>query len=277
MTPLKSILDNLDGLDEAFHGLYEKDGDKFVLRLDSNSVREHPHVLSLKNALDRTQNELKEAKSSLNASKGRLENVPEDFDAALYSRLVAEEKSRKENPEQPDRQLASQRDMYEERIQRAANKHQKELADLNQEIVAKQVSLDARDKDQALDQAISTVGIKREFVPAVRALMRGQVQIDPNDMQDGRPVPFLETDMGRQTVAQYMQNWVQSDAGKVYVEAATGGDAGGSGERIAPGTENPWRTDGGRRPNLTKQQDLLSKNPALARRLAAQAGVTLAA
>lgn len=276
MDPLKAVLDTLDGVDESLHNLYEQKGDKFVLRLDTATVREHPHVTPLKNALDRTKEELEVTKNALSGAKQRLDGVPDDFDASEFSRLRAEAKAREENPDRADQQLNSQRDMYEERIRTIADKHRKDLAERDANHAALRVQIQGRDKDAALDSALATSGIKKEFLPAVRALMRPKVLID-EQTGDDKPEVYIDTDMGRQDVSQFMQNWVQTESGKIYVEPATGGDAGGSGTRLPPNTENPWRTDGGRKPNLTKQSQIISQNPALARRLASQAGVNLPA
>lgn len=277
MEPLKAVLDTLDGVDESIHNLYEQKGDKFVLRLDTATVREHPLVTPLKNALDRQKEELEVTKNALSGAKLRLDGVPDDFDASEFSRLRAEAKARAENPDRADQQLNSQRDMYEERIRTIAEKHRKDLTERDQNMAGLRVQIQARDKDNALDNALASSGIKKEFLPAVRALMRPKVQIAESN-NDGEPSEvYIDTDMGRQDVTQFMQNWIQTESGKIYVEPASGGDAGGSSNRIPNNTENPWRTDGGRKANLTKQQLIIAQNPALARRLAQQAGVTLPA
>lgn len=274
MNRLIALLDNLDDVPDFLHEYYtEKDG-KYILNLEQNSVREHPHVLALKNAHDRTTQELREARGRLSEAQQRTEGLPEDFDPAEYTRLVAEDRARKDNPDKPDQQLASQRDMYEDRIRQAGVKHADDLRKAEERRVSLQRQLDGRDKDAELDAALATVGIKKEFLPAVRALLRPQVQLERHEGED-RPEVYLDTDMGRQSVGQYVGNWVQTDAGKIYVSPATGGDAGGSGDRSGRGVDNPWRSDNGQKPNLTRQQEIISANPSLAKRLASQAGVTL--
>ncbi|WMT92800.1 hypothetical protein [Pelagibacterium sp. H642] len=74
------------------------------------------------------------------------------------------------------------------------------------------------------------------------------------------------------SVEEQFRSLYEEQDGKHFVAKPTGGDAGGSdGKRIA---DNPWDSSNGKKPNLTRQQQLMTENPAKARQLAQAAGVT---
>lgn len=119
--------------------------------------------------------------------------------------------------------------------------------------------------DRALKDALVEAKIDDTYKPAVEALLREKgIKLT----KDG------EAQINGQPVSEFVKDWAASDAGKPFIlNGNSGGDAKGGGGKPASGA-NPFKADTA---NWTEQARLLRDDPAAAKRLAQEAGITLAA
>lgn len=224
---LKTVVDTLDGLDEAVSKFYaEKDG-KFYLQVEG--VNEHPDVVSLKNAYERVKADKATAIEERDALKAKIQDLPDDFDAEKWAKLkdgkpdeAALVKLRQE--------LEGERDDWKSKYETAQE-------------TARRNALD-RDLSDALTEAGVT---KPSFMQAARRMLADGVQVG----EDGKPV--VETDMGPMPLTEHVKRWAAGE-GKDFVTPPSGGGArGGNGgasgakkwgdmtsaEKVALHRENP--------------------------------------
>ncbi|WP_313349373.1 hypothetical protein [Paracoccus sp. (in: a-proteobacteria)] len=185
---IKTVLENLDGIDDAVKSLYvEKDG-KFILDLEG--VDAHPDVANLKSAYERVKAKEAEARTEAKTAK-------DDLAAALKGKpdeaaLIAERQ-----------RLETERDEWKGKAEKAEGQ------------------LTGVTRDQALTEALGAAGITDPGLQkGAAALLRDQIK-----MVDGKPV--VETDMGPKALADHAKHWAASE-GKAFVTPPAGGGAGGS-------------------------------------------------
>lgn len=257
---LKTILDSLDDVPEALRGEYKEIDGKFVL--DIEGIDAHPAVVNLKTAHERQKTANKTLQTDLTAAKARLEGLPDDFDADAYEALQAQAEGKA--PAKTDEQVAQVRQQLE-------RKHQGELAKKDDRIKTLEGALTQSKIDDGLSKALDEAGVDPAFKPGAIALLKSKGAVKLVE-EDGTFKATVETDMGPMPLAGYVKDWTGSDEGKIYVKKPTGGDAtGGNGQKFA---DNPWDASNGKKPNLTRQQALITENPAKARQMAQAAGVT---
>lgn len=239
---LKTVVETLDGLDEAVTKFYaEKDG-KFYLQIEG--VNEHPDVVSLKNAYERVKADKATAIEERDAFKAKAQGLPEDFDAEKWAKL---------KDGKPD-EAALVRLRQELEVERDEWKSKFETA---QETARK----NALDRD--LSDALTAAGVTEPaYMKAARTMLSAGVQVG----DDGKP--YVETDMGPMALADHVKRWAAGE-GKPFVAQPSGGGAkGGSGSKS--GGDNPWKAE---TRNLTRQAEILKTDPAEANRLKQEAGV----
>ena len=201
--PIKTVIENTDGLNEALVPFYTEQDGKFYLQIEG--VREHPDVLNLSNAYERVKADRDTAKAERDRYKMAADSLPEDFDPAKWAKL---------KDGKPDdsalvairQQLEAERDEFKTKYETA-----NETARIN--------AL-ARD----LTDALSAEGVTDPlFIRSARALLSPEVKI----AEDGKP--YVDTDMGPVSVPERVKRWVASE-GKSMVDPGRGGGAkGGSG------------------------------------------------
>lgn len=256
---LKTILDGLDDVSEALRGEYKEVDGKFIL--DIEGIDAHPSVVNLKTAHERQKTANKTLQTDLAAAKTRLEGFPDDFDADAYEALKATAEGKA--PAKTDEQVAQVRAQLEK-------KHNAELAKKDERINALTGAVTKATIDDGLSKALDEAGIDPAFKPGAMALLKSKGAVKLVE-EDGAFKATVETDMGPMPLSGYVKDWSGSDEGKIYVKKPTGGDApGGNGQKFA---DNPWDSSNGKKPNLTRQQALITENAAKARQMAQAAGV----
>lgn len=266
---LKSILESLDEVLEALRSEYKattmptgEGSTKQVFVLDIEGIDAHPAVANLKSAHERQKQSNKALQTDLAAAKGRLEGLPDEFDADAYEALVQQAEGKA--PPKTDEQVAQVRAQLEK-------KHNTELAKKDERINALTGAVTKATIDDGLSKALDEAGIDAALKPGAMALLKSKGAVKLVE-EDGQFKAQVETDMGPMPLAGYVKDWSGSDEGKIYVKKPTGGDApGGNGQKF---TDNPWDASNGKKPNLTRQQALISENAAKARQMAQAAGVT---
>jgi hypothetical protein len=227
---LKTVLESLDGLDEALKAHYsEKDG-QFVLQVEG--VDAHPDVANLRNAYERTKADREAARQERDEWKKKAGNIPEDFDPEKWEKL--------KDGKADEAKLVQLRQDYEAQIEEWKGKAQ----------TAEQRAVQSA-IDRDLTDALSAAGVtKPAFAKAARQMLAPLVKMG----DDG--VPVVETDMGPMAPAEYVKRWA-ADEGRDFVTMPSGGGAtGGNGtggskkwsdmnpaEKVALRRENPEEYD----------------------------------
>lgn len=185
---LKSVVDTLDGLDEAVKPLYAEADGKFVLQVDG--IDAHPEVANLKSAYERVKADRETARADAKRAK-------DDLAAALKDKPDADAlvKLRDEMQAQIDT-LTTERDTLSGQLTGVT-------------------------RDRALSDALTTAGVTNPaFQKAATAMLAGSVKL-----VDGKAI--VETDMGPVDVAQHVKRWAAGE-GKDFVTPPAGGGAKGS-------------------------------------------------
>jgi hypothetical protein len=198
---LKTVLETLDGVDDAVKTFYAETDGKFILKVDG--VDSHPDVANLKTAYERVKADRDKLRQERDDATAKLKSVPDDFDPEKWARA----KEGKADPQQ----LAQLRQTLEAERDEWKGKFEGIVAESRQKAI--------RD---AVQKALADSGVPE-------GARRGAAL----DMMDGRKVdlqgemPTIDTDMGPMPVAEYAKRWVSKD-GAAYVPKPSGGDAKGN-------------------------------------------------
>ncbi|CAD7023184.1 hypothetical protein REJC140_00121 [Pseudorhizobium endolithicum] len=258
---LKAIIDSLDTVEEQFRSLYEDKDGKFVLAIEG--IESHPGAAALKSALDRVRGEKRTLSEKLTGAESRLEGLPEDFDADAYETLRTQAEGKE--PPKIEERLTAQKTQLEAKFAKEREKLEERANKLDSTLRRVMV-------DDGLTKALLDAGIDKTFLPAAKALLKEKGQIKLVEDDDAIHVFADDGVNDRTPLTDYVRNWAGQDEGKVFVAKPTGGDAkGGDGRQFS---DNPWDTSNGKKPNLTKQQQLIQENAVKARQMAQAAGVT---
>lgn len=258
---LKAIIDSLDSVEEQFRSLYEEKDGKFVLMVDG--LESHPGAAALKAALDRVRGEKRTVSDKLTAAESRLEGLPEDFDIEAYETLRQQAEGKE--PPKVEERLAAQKTQLEAKFAKDREKLEARANKLDGTLRRVMV-------DDGLTKALLDAGIDKNYLAAAKALLKEKGQIKLVEDDDAIQVFADDGVNDRTPLTDYVRSWAGQDEGKVFVAKATGGDAKGGGGRQF--SDNPWDSSNGKKPNLTKQQQLVQENPSKARQMAQAVGVT---
>ena len=282
MPALKAILEPeaFEALDAALHDFYQEKDGKHVLWIEG--VKEHPETLALRNALNRQQTNAKNLQTELNALKEKYADAPEEMTVEEFNRLkgLVEEyeadPSKKKDGKEAAEAVAAKK-MLEQKIANMTTDHEKKTKGLQEKIDKQAIFIGTLLIDEGLTKSLVEAGIPKEYLKATKALLKSSIKVVEEDGEYRAVVP---SDTGELEIGEYVNTWVASDEGKIFVPPAKGSDAGGPGKQRQPGgsdQKNPWKGDDwpDKKPNLTQQGLLLKTNRPLAEKLAKQAGVTL--
>lgn len=185
---LKTILETLEGVDDALQSFYVENDGKYVLQVEG--VDEHPDVANLRNAYQRTKADREQAKTEIKTLSQQLAEMQQN---------------------RPDEaQLVAMRQELESKAQAEA---------------ARATDLEARlmgvTRDRSLDEALASAGITNPtYLKAARALLSPQVKVDGDKA-------IIETDMGPMALQEHVKRWVASE-GQPFVTPPSGGGARGN-------------------------------------------------
>jgi hypothetical protein len=211
----------------------------------------------------------------------------ETIDKAVHDRIVAAHEalkrdSRRDRQELRDarariadleQELETERSKHDDGNDKAAaiqaavqaerTKYDKDVGARDKKIADLEAELNDTAADAALERALDEHRIKPELRRAAKALLRGDIEVEFEEGQ-GRHVY-----MNNLPVADAVKAWAESDDGKAFVLDGNSG-GGAPGGRQSNSGKNPWKAD---QRNLTEQDRIEKKDPALASRLKAEAGV----
>ncbi len=205
---LKSVLETLEGVDDAVKPFYAEADGKFYLQVDG--VNEHPDVVSLKNAYERVKADKAAAIEERDAFKAKVQELPKDFDAEKWAKLK-DGKPDEAALVQLRQELEGERDDWKSKYETAQESARK----------------NALDRD--LSDALASSGVTEPaYLKAARNMLAEGVQVG----DDGKP--YVETDMGPMALADHVKRWAAGE-GKPFVTPPSGGNAkGNQGGQTAP-------------------------------------------
>lgn len=142
---------------------------------------------------------------------------------------------------------------------------QSEMSKTNARLTQAETAVQKLVVDNGLTEALTRAKVAPEFLEAARALIKAREEIVIGD-NEGKPVALV----GEQALSVFVEDWARSDQGRPFIAPAgnSGGGAGGAGAASGGLQANPWAKD---TRNLSEQVRLLKEDPALARRLRADA------
>ena len=201
---LKTLLDTLEGVDDALKPLYTETDGKFILQIDG--VDNHPDVANLKSAYERTKADRDTARQERDAAKALVADFPDDFDAEKWAKL--------KDGKPDEAALIKMRETLE-----AERDEWKSKFELSEKTALK----NALDRD--LTDALNAAGVTNPaFAKAARGMLADGVKIG----DDGKP--FVDTDMGPLALSEHVKKWAGGE-GKDFVTPANGGGGkGGTGK-----------------------------------------------
>lgn len=185
---LKTILETLEGVDDALQPYYVENDGKYVLQVEG--VDEHPDVANLRNAYQRTKADREQAKTEIKTLSQQLAEMQQN---------------------RPDEaQLVAMRQELESKAQAETAR----AADLEARLMGVT-------RDRSLDEALAAAGITNPtYLKAARALLSPQVKVDGDKA-------IIETDMGPMALQEHVKRWVASE-GQPFVTPPSGGGARGN-------------------------------------------------
>lgn len=185
---LKTILETLEGVDDALQPYYVENDGKYVLQVEG--VDEHPDVANLRNAYQRTKADREQAKTEIKTLSQQLAEMQQN---------------------RPDEaQLVAMRQELENKAQAETAR----AADLESRLMGVT-------RDRSLDEALAAAGITNPtYLKAARALLSPQVKVDGDKA-------IIETDMGPMALQEHVKRWVASE-GQPFVTPPSGGGARGN-------------------------------------------------
>jgi hypothetical protein len=234
---LKSVLENLDGIEESLKAAYTEKEGKFYLNVEGYNPKE---VETLRTTIARVKDEKKEALARIAELEDKFGSLPDDFDIDQYI-------AGKDVNGDVEKKLKDQKDRLEA-------VHQKAMDKVTGERDVLKGRLDKVVVDNALNAAIAEAGVAAPFAPAVRAMFKDKVKVE----YEGEEVIATLDNM---PVIEQLKTWAGTDQGKHYIAApangggGSGGNGGGGGNTVDnPFAEKTW--------NLTKQLQLQKDDPA---------------
>jgi len=239
---LKTVLDTLDGVDDALKPFYAETEGKFILQVEG--VDSHPDVANLKSAYERTKADRDAARTERDAAKALAKDFPDDFDLKKWEKLK-DGKADEAALIQLRQTLEADRDEWKSKFEAEQGRALKNALE--------------RDLTDALAGAGVTLPA---YAKAARTMLAGDVKIG----EDGQP--FVETDMGPLGLNDHVKRWAAGE-GKDFVTKAGGVDAKGGKSGQTSG-DNPWKPE---TRNLTRQAEILKTDPQAAALLRAAAGI----
>jgi hypothetical protein len=252
---LKFIYEKKDEIPEGFEAHYTESNGKWVLECEGAVP---------KAKLDEFRANNTELKKQLDVFK--------DVDAEKYAELLGKEKAM-------DAADATNAEKVEalvtKRIEALKADHEKQVAELTAANETATKRLTTLTIDQALTAAGTAAGLRPTAVTDMLGRARAIWKLD----DDGNPIAVDEKGekaYGKTgnalTMAEYLES-LATDAPHLFEENKGGGSSGGGkGDGTGTGDANPWKKESF---NLTQQGRLVTTDPDKAKRLAAQAGVTL--
>ena len=211
---LKTKYDSKSEIPEGLEKYYtEKSG---VFHLQAEGMKTEEDVQSVQAALEKERTFRRDAEKEAKEVKAKFAFVPDDFTAEDFHKLSDSSKG------DVDQKLKEQRERLEAM-------HKKELTAKEAIIAEKDGLVQTHVKDATLSRAIAEANIRKEFVPAVEAMLKSKIKLEGSDVF-----------MNDKPVAEAMKAWIESDEGKHYVAADV--SSGGGTKDVKPNQNSNVKT-----------------------------------
>lgn len=279
---LASTVDSLDDVAEAFRGEYKpakiknRDGtERDVFALDVTDVEAHPGVTRLVTALSRTKEEKARLSTDLTALKSKLTGFGDDFDFTKFDaekwQAFIDHLENDDDPSDPKakerREAASKQvQILEQRITRLTADNTKMVEAKDKEIGSLNSYINRLLIDDGLTKELMENGVAPKFLKAAKSMLRDQCEVEVDGEE--RTAVFKDA-AGSIPIQKFVKDWAAGDEGREFVDKAAGSGAQGS-DVSKQRTKGPNPFEKGKE-NLTAQGQLISSNPAEAKRLLAEA------
>jgi hypothetical protein len=129
---LKAVIKTIDGLSDEIAGLYEKDGDVFVLSLDG--LESHPKAQGLSNSVKAIRTEKKTLEKQLEELQTKFSGIDvekiKDIDLDEYEKQLAELGRLKQEQEKQQKQKLKDEAAWEKLEQQLTSKQQEQIESL---------------------------------------------------------------------------------------------------------------------------------------------------
>ena len=204
--------------------------------------------------------ELEELKAELSEAKQGIEALA-NKNKELLNELKAERKSNRESEVDSDKyyKLKDEFDDLSDKykaLEHTAKSKDKEIAKLTESNNGLNANLKNILIDDGLTNELVKAGVKKEYLEATRALLKGQVSlVDTNAM------------VGDKTLAEFIPSWAGENKHFITAPDNSGGGANG-GNGGGASAEKKYFDKSSPDFNLTKQGEILKSNPALYAQLA---------
>lgn len=250
---MKYIYATKEEIPEALRPYYQETGGKWVLECEGAVPKAR---------LDEFRQNNLDLQKRLDAFK--------DLDPEECRTLVAMkadlEASKAKTPEAIEAEVAK-------RTKKMNEDHQAALAEAAKRELAYKTQLETLTIDNGAAAAAAELGVRKTAMPDLIARVRGTFKLE-----DGKPVAYINGEKAFSKAGEPLglRDYVEllSKEAPHLFEESRGSGAGGSGSGGGAGNTgtNPWKKES---LNLTEQAKIMKENPEQARRLAAQAGVTV--
>ncbi len=274
--PIRVVIDEqeLDAIPEGIRAEYKKDDDgRFYL--EAEGIDDHPHVQGLRKTLKK----FRDVEPNADRLKARLERLApwesfgDDNPSEVRERLRKLEELEASGDGKEDEVKAKLEALYEKRLD-AARKEERERyekleGDYNRVLAERKREVKERDLARALDE----IGVLKEGMPGALARLK-EMGAQVEEAEDGTFRTVFETEIDKLSAADFVKKWATTEEAKFYLPASGNNGSGmrggtGGGSRYH---KNPFAADS---KNLTEQARLFRDNPALAKQMAADAGVKI--
>lgn len=236
---LKAVVDSLEGIDEAYQGLYTEKGGKYVLSIDG--IDAHPTVSGLVSALDKERSERKSLKDEAGKWRELVDLRGGDADDLTPQELhAALEAGGAEGDVQSKIDAA-----VKAATDKLATRHTKELEKVAGEAEKYRSGLRGVSIESALDRKIAESGIEKKYHKAVKlTLLDKKPELVENEDGTFRGVFKKDPDgiPGEFSIDEYWDAWKETDEAGGFVPVG-GGGSGSEGNRQGNAGGVPGRMD----------------------------------
>jgi hypothetical protein len=287
MGALKYIVKDLGEVEERFRELYQErtndDGSKiYVLQVEGAAPVERVKELQERLATFRKNNIRLAERLKVFAEEAGIELSDDMTPEDLADMLKAKKKEIEEalsKGKRPDREELEKQ--VQARLEQLKAAMQKEL----QKVQSERDALFQQLERKVIETEVVGAALKRGLRPSAQLdlVMRARQIFRVRDgklralSEDGETPIYGPDGVSELTVQQWIDQLASKEAPHLF-EANSGGGApggsGGAGRNGWGGGPNPWRKDSW---NVTRQMELIRRDPVTARRLAEEAGVKLPA
>lgn len=220
---LKTVLENLEGVDDALKSLYKENDGKFVLHLEA--PEEHPVFRSLKNAHEAVKSERNDLKNKVSEFEGKYKDMPEDFDPAKWIEYKAAAAEAAKDGKKKDEEVQRLTSLHASQVSALEARHQAELKSRDDKVVELDNQLDNYVRDTELTGLLVKAKVDENLLDGAKLVVGRMVKTER--AEDGKRRNIVETDIGPVPLENFVKTWAETD-GQRYLARPGGVDAPGS-------------------------------------------------